>query len=90
MGNRLGDRTGLLFVVNDTPAVWVSAVVVAALALVGYVLSRTTGLPDFSEHKGDWSYPLGVVSMVGEAMMIAAALLHVARARRRVGDAALG
>ncbi|HEY7046674.1 MAG TPA: hypothetical protein VH373_05600 [Jatrophihabitantaceae bacterium] len=80
-----GFLLALLFVVNDTPAVWVSAAVVATLALIGYILSRTTGLPDFTEYKGDWSYPLGVVSIVGEAMMIAAALLHVAGSARRAG-----
>lgn len=75
-----------LLVVNDTPAIWASTGVVAALALLGYILSRTTGLPGFTHYKGQWAYPLGIVSIAAEAMMIIAALLYVASARRRAGQ----
>lgn len=75
-----------LLIVNDTPAIWVSTVVVAALALLGYILSRTTGLPSFTHYKGQWAYPLGTVSIIAEALMIIAALLHIASPRRRASQ----
>jgi hypothetical protein len=63
-----GFLLAVLLVVNDTKVVWLCSVVVAVLAIVGYVLSRTTDrLQQFSEHVGQWMYPLGVVSLVGEA-----------------------
>ena len=71
-----------LLVSNDSPAVWFSTAVVAALAMIGYILSRTTGLPQLHDYIGSWGYPLGVVSLVGEGTMLLAALLHIQRIRR--------
>lgn len=75
----------MLLVTGDTTAVWASTIVLATLALIGYILSRTTGLPQVSEYKGHWGYPLGVVSIVGEATMILTGLLHFVWAGRRPG-----
>lgn len=41
----------VLLVVNDTKVVWLCSVAVAALAIVGHMLSRTTGRP-WSLHRG--------------------------------------
>ncbi|TCC46311.1 hypothetical protein E0H73_44000 [Kribbella pittospori] len=76
-----GFLLAVLLVVKDTKVVWLGSVVVAALAIVGYVLSRTTGLPQFSEHVGQWMYPLGVVSLVGEALMLGPGVFIVAKSR---------
>ncbi|TDX04053.1 hypothetical protein EV647_2316 [Kribbella sp. VKM Ac-2566] len=76
-----GFLLAILLLVNDTRVVWLCSVAVAALAILGYVLSRTTGLPQFSEHVGQWSYPLGVVSIVGEALMLGPGLLNMAKNR---------
>jgi hypothetical protein len=62
----------------------------AASALVGFVLSRTTGLPGATGDVGNWKEPLGLASMFVEAAVvviagIAAALpapVAAARARR--------
>ncbi len=70
-----------LLISNDSPAVWLSTAVVAALAMIGYILSRTTGLPQLHEYIGAWSYPLGIVSLVGEGTMLLAALVHIQRIR---------
>lgn len=67
-----------LLISRDTMAVWVSTVLVAALAAIGYVLSRTTGLPQLHEYIGQWGYPLGVVSLVGEGTMLIAGLVCLA------------
>lgn len=65
-----GFLLGQLLITHDSIAVWASTLLVSALALVGYTLSRTTGLPQLHDYVGQWGYPLGVVSLVGEAMML--------------------
>ena len=47
---------------------------VAASALIGYVLSRTTGLPNATDDIGNWTEPLGLASLVVEGCVIAVAL----------------
>jgi hypothetical protein len=61
----------------DTPAVWAWTGVVGALALLGYLLSRTVGLPQIRDDIGNWSEPLGVVCIIGEAVMLVAALAQL-------------
>lgn len=43
----------------------------AASAALGYVLSRTTGLPSATEDIGNWTEPLGLASLVVEGSLIA-------------------
>ena len=68
-GGRLGDifgrRTFFLF-----------GVVVFGIssALIGFVLSRTTGLPHASDDIGNWTEPLGLASLFVEVTVAAAAL----------------
>ena len=47
---------------------------VAASAIVGYVLSRTTGLPNATDDIGNWTEPLGLASLVVEGCVVAVAL----------------
>jgi hypothetical protein len=47
---------------------------VAASAFLGYVLSRTTGLPNATDDIGNWTEPLGLASLVVEGCVIAVAL----------------
>jgi hypothetical protein len=42
----------------------------AALILLCYILSRTTGLPAVTEDVGEWTEPLGLASMVAEGLLI--------------------
>jgi hypothetical protein len=46
----------------------------AASALIGFVLSRTTGLPNATDDIGNWTEPLGLASLFVEATVMAAAL----------------
>jgi hypothetical protein len=46
----------------------------AASAAVGYVLSRTTGLPDASGDIGNWTEPLGLASLFVEGGVAAVAI----------------
>jgi hypothetical protein len=50
--------------------------VVAALALIGYVLSRVVGLPQIGDDVGNWGDPLAIVAISFESLMLAAALLQ--------------
>jgi hypothetical protein len=45
----------------------------AASAALGYVLSRTTGLPNANGDIGNWTEPLGLASMFVEGALIAVA-----------------
>src|SRR3954452_23765776 len=47
--------------------------VLPALVLVGFVLSRTTGLPQAHDDVGNWGEPLGIASMFVEGSLIALA-----------------
>ena len=54
---------------------------VAASAIVGYVLSRTTGLPNATDDIGNWTEPLGLASLVVEGCVVAVALGALAALR---------
>jgi hypothetical protein len=45
----------------------------AALLLLGYIISRTVGLPGFTQDMGNWSEPLGLISMVVEGLLVCVA-----------------
>jgi|1186.fasta_scaffold94700_2 hypothetical protein len=53
---------------------FLAAAGLAASALVGYVLSRTTGLPNATGDIGNWAEPLGLASLFAEGTVVAAAL----------------
>jgi hypothetical protein len=50
--------------------VWAAATILSALVIVGYVLSRTTGLPRSSDDVGNWSEPLGMASLFVEGALV--------------------
>ncbi len=54
---------------------WLLGALVAGGALLMYVVSRSVGLPGFEHAVGRWSGPLGVLSLVVEALFIAVLLL---------------
>jgi hypothetical protein len=43
------------------------------MVLAGFVLSRTTGLPQATDDIGNWGEPLGIASMFVEGALIALA-----------------
>ena len=59
---------GVLIRTSDARA-WAAATVIPALVIVGYVLSRTTGLPQSSDDVGNWSEPLGMASLFVEGAL---------------------
>jgi FtsH-binding integral membrane protein len=50
---------------------WLAAIVLPASAIVGYVLTRTTGLPQAHEDVGNWTEPLGLAALFTEGVVIA-------------------
>jgi len=60
---------GVLIRTSDT-RVWAATTVLPALVIVGYVLSRTTGLPQSSDDIGNWSEPLGMASLFVEGSLV--------------------
>lgn len=50
---------------------WGAAGVLATATLIGFVLSRTTGLPGADGDIGNWSEPLGLASMLVEGALLA-------------------
>ncbi|HZS20326.1 MAG TPA: hypothetical protein VFA63_04970 [Pseudonocardiaceae bacterium] len=45
---------------------WVLSLGVAAGPILGYVLSRGPGLPDYTDEIGNWTEPIGVLSLIVE------------------------
>ena len=50
---------------------WLAAGLLAASAIIGYVLSRTVGLPNATDDIGNWTEPLGLASLFVEAAVVA-------------------
>ena len=85
---------GLLFVANAVGSAiaalgiwrgvrswgWGLGLAVAASALLGYVLSRTVGLPGLEAEPDAWFEPLGAASLVVEALFTALAAYVLAKA----------
>jgi hypothetical protein len=64
---------GALMIRHGDRRAWAVALVLPALVLVGFVLSRTTGLPQAHGDVGNWGEPLGIASMFVEGALIALA-----------------
>ena len=66
---------------------WAAAGLLAAATLTGFILSRTTGLPNASGDIGKWSEGLGLASMFveGAVIVLAGYALGLARRERRPG-----
>ena len=55
---------------------------VAVAPIVGFVLSRGPGLPNYSDDKGNWTEPLGIKSLVVEGLLLILAVGVLLRSRR--------
>jgi hypothetical protein len=61
---------------------WVAAMVLSISPFIGYVLSRTTGLPGAMGDIGNWTEPLGLASLYVEACVFALGLYGLAWLQR--------
>src|SRR4051794_23527867 len=55
---------------RHTAKAWLLAVGVALGPIVGFALSRGPGLPDYTDDRGNWTEPLGLVSLVVEGALL--------------------
>ena len=60
---------------------WVAAVLLPLGALVGYMLTRTVGLPQAMGDIGNWTEPLGLASLFVEGSLVALACTMLAGLR---------
>jgi hypothetical protein len=65
----------ILFV--DHVGVWVLSAAVCFAAVVGFLASRTIGLPQIRDDVGNWTDPLGIPAVASEMLMVALAWLHL-------------
>jgi hypothetical protein len=75
---------------NDSRA-WIATGGFAALVLIAFLFSRTTGLPAFTDYKGVWDDSSGLESMVVEGLVVLVtcavlATRSTAMARQRVAS----
>jgi Na+/proline symporter len=54
---------------NDSRA-WALTGGLAGLVLIAFLFSRITGLPGFTDYKGVWDDPNGLVSMVADGLVV--------------------
>jgi len=62
---------GALLAGRRTREVWLLVFGIAAGPLVGFALSRGPGLPGYTDDKGNWTEPLGLVSIAVELSLLA-------------------
>jgi hypothetical protein len=79
----VGFYLAVRLVVDPDELVWSAAGVVAVLAVLGYVLSRSVGLPQIGDDVGAWADPLGLTAVSCELVVVAAVTCHVVSRRRR-------
>jgi MFS family permease len=61
---------------------WVIALGVAVGPIVGYIASRSIGLPHYTDDIGNWTEPLGLAALSAEGLLLITTLVALAAARR--------
>ena len=74
-----------VLLIRSRRAGWVLALGVAAGPLVGIIISRSVGLPDATAAIGNWGEPLGVASMIVEALLLGLAVFVLTRRSTAAG-----
>jgi hypothetical protein len=62
----------------SSPLAWVGPALLAIGPLVGYLLTRSVGLPGDSDDIGNWLDPLGMASMFVEISVLSLAVVRLA------------
>jgi hypothetical protein len=63
--------TAAALVRSSDPRAWLAAAALPLGAIVGYVWSRTIGLPGGADDIGNWTEPLGLASLFVEGSLVA-------------------
>ena len=64
---------------TGAPRAWAAGAALALGAMVGYTLTRTTGLPQAHGDVGNWLEPLGLASLFVETLFVALAAAALVR-----------
>jgi len=62
---------------------WMTGGALAAATIIGFTLTRTVGLPQSMDDKGNWGEPAGIWSLVAEGAFVVLAAFVLARGGRR-------
>jgi hypothetical protein len=71
----------------DSRIIYALALVTCTLAIIGYVATRIVAFPMLSDDLGNWTEPLGILSICLEFVAVLAALAMLAPSLREVGPA---
>jgi len=82
LANFFGSLVSAVGIYRDALWGWLLGVLVAGGAAVGYIVSRSVGVPGFEHAVGRWSGPRGVLSLVVEVLFVALFVLAVIVWRR--------
>ncbi len=75
--------TAVALLVRPLRIVWLAAVGLGLGPIFGYLLSRGPGLPQYSDDRGNWTEPLGLISLAIEVALLVVALIGLTLAHRR-------
>jgi hypothetical protein len=67
---------------TDSRLAWTLVTLISGLTLLGFILSRTTGLPNFDADIGVWAEPLGLASLFTEGAALLLGLYKIATTPR--------
>jgi hypothetical protein len=75
LGLAMACLAGAVLLANTNAlVVWAAAGGICLLALAGYLVSRSIGLPLAGDDIGDWANPLGLAAVVAEAVVVCSAV----------------
>ncbi|MCW2917730.1 MAG: hypothetical protein JWN52_5798 [Actinomycetia bacterium] len=60
--------------VRDTTALYWGAAVICGLGILAYIATRSVAFPQLQDDVGNWTEPLGIVSVLAEALVVVAAV----------------
>jgi len=66
----------------DSPAAYALSAITGALAVLGYAATRTVAFPQLADDVGNWTEPLGIVSIITETLAALVALTAMRRTAR--------
>ena len=73
--------TGAALLAGNFREAWIAAVILPLGAIIGFVLTRTTGLPQAKGDIGNWTEPLGLAALFTEGVLITVGLYAIAALR---------
>jgi hypothetical protein len=65
--------------IRDSAAVYLATILTCALAITGYAATRTVAFPSLADNIWNWLEPLGIVSILSEALALAAGIAALYR-----------